>query len=99
MRTYELVLVLKTSLTKDKVKNLIGEIGKWLKPASPQGGDIKIIKQDELGEKELAFKIKKETRGIFLDLKLEGKDVVPSDFEKRVREEADILRHLLIREK
>lgn len=91
MRTYELVLVLKTSLTKDKVKKLIGEIEKWLK-------DIKILKQDELGEKELAFKIKKETRGIFLDLKLEGKDVIPSDFEKRVREEADILRHLLIRE-
>lgn len=92
MRNYELVLVLKTSLTKDKVKKLIGEIEKWLK-------DIKIIKQDELGEKELAFKIKKETRGIFLDLKLEGKEVIPSDFEKRVREEADILRHLLIREK
>lgn len=92
MRTYELVLVLKTSLTKDKVKKLIGEIEKWLK-------DIKISKQDELGEKELAFKIKKETRGIFLDLKLEGKEVIPSDFEKRVREEADILRHLLIREK
>ncbi|MDO8620742.1 MAG: 30S ribosomal protein S6 [Candidatus Levybacteria bacterium] len=91
MRTYELVLVLKTSLTKDKVKKLIGEIGKWLK-------DIKIVKQDELGEKELAFKIKKETRGIFLDLKLEGKDVVSSDFEKRIREEADILRHLLLRE-
>lgn len=92
MRNYELVLVLKTSLTQDKVKKLIGEIEKWLK-------DIKIIKQDELGEKELAFKIKKETRGIFLDLKLEGKEVIPSDFEKRVREEADILRHLLIREK
>lgn len=92
MRTYELVLVLKTSLTKDKVKKLIGEIEKWLK-------DIKILKQDELGEKELAFKIKKETRGIFLDLKLEGKEAIPSDFEKRVREEADILRHLLIRGK
>lgn len=91
MRTYELVLVLKTSLTQDKVKKLIGEIEKWLK-------DIKISKQDELGEKELAFKIKKETRGIFLDLKLEGKEVIPSDFEKRIREEADILRHLLIRE-
>lgn len=90
MRTYELVLVLKTSLTKDKVKKLIGEIGKWLK-------DIKILKQDELGEKELAFKIKKETRGLFLNLKLEGKDSIPSDFEKRVREETDILRHLLIR--
>ncbi len=99
MRTYELVLVLKTSLTKDKVKKLLGEIEKWLKPASPAGGDIKILKQDELGEKELAFKIKKETRGIFLDLKLEGKEVIPADFEKRIREEADILRHLLIREK
>lgn len=92
MCSYELVLVLKTSLTKDKVKKLIEEIGKWLK-------DIKISKQDELGEKELAFKIKKETRGIFWDLKLEGKDVIPSDFEKRVREETDILRHLLIRER
>lgn len=91
MRTYEMVLVLKTSLTKDRIKKLIGEIGKWLK-------DIEILKQDELGEKELAFKIKKETRGLFLNLKLEGKDSIPSDFEKRVREEADILRHLLIRE-
>lgn len=92
MRTYELVLIVKTSLAKDKVKKLIGEVEKWLK-------EVKILKQDELGEKELAFKIKKETRAIFLDLKLEGKDSIPSDFEKKVREEENILRHLLIREK
>ena len=60
--------------------------------------DLKIVKEDEVGLKSLAYKIKREARGFYWDMVLEG-ETIPHDFEKKLLENENILRHLLLRRK
>ncbi len=89
MRSYNLVLITKTSLTDTLRKKLVTSVKSLLK-------DLKIVKENEVGQKSLAYKIKKETNGFYLDFALEG-EVIPHDFEKKLLENDNILRHLLLR--
>lgn len=91
MRIYELILVLKTSAVLAQRKKLIEVLKGWLK-------DFKVGKEEEKGEKSLAYKIKKETKGVYLTISFEG-EVVPMDFEKRLLEREEVLTHLLLRQK
>lgn len=91
MRTYELVLVLKPSLTEPARKKLVETVKDWL-------GKVKVTNEADWGSKALKYKIKKELTGHFFDIKFEG-DNIPAEFEKRVMLEDMVLRHLLIRTK
>ena len=91
MRSYELVLVIKASLTDTLRKKLITLVKSLLK-------DLKIVKENEVGQKSLAYKIKRETNGFYWDFALEGENI-PGDFEKKLLENENILRHLLLRTK
>ena len=91
MRTYELVMIIKPSLTEVLRKKLIASIKAMLK-------DLKIVKENEIGQKTLAYKIKRETSGYYFDFALEGENV-PADFDKKVLENDNILRYLLLRTK
>jgi ribosomal protein S6 len=91
MRTYELILVVKTSLTEPLRKKLVASVKTLLK-------DLKIVKENEVGQKALAYKIKRETGGFYFDFMLEG-EAIPSDFEKKLLENDNILRHLVLRTK
>lgn len=92
MRLYELVLVLRTSLSDAQRKKLLETIKSWLK-------DMKIAKEDEWGQKTLSYKIKREVSGYYTLLTLESESSVPLDLEKRILAQENILRHLLIRKK
>ncbi len=91
MRSYELILVTKTSLTDTLRKKLITSVKSFLK-------DLKIVKENEVGLKSLAYKIKREANGFYWDFALEGENI-PADFEKKLLENDNILRHLLLRRK
>ena len=90
MRIYELILVLKTSLSEAAKKKVIDNIKKILK-------DLKLVKEEEWGKKELTYKIRKETTGYYISLLLEG-TAIPFGYEKKLLSE-DILRYLLLRRK
>ena len=90
-RTYELILIVKGSLTEPLRKKLVEGVKVLLK-------DLKIVKENEIGQKALAYKIKREANGFYFDFALEGENV-PSDFEKKLLENDNILRHLLLRTK
>lgn len=91
MRAYELVLIAKGSLTETLRKKLITGVKALLK-------DLKIVKENEVGMKPLAYKIKKENNGFYWDFTLEG-ETIPADFEKKLLENENILRHLVLRTK
>lgn len=91
MRIYELALVLKSSLSQVKRKKAVDTIKSLLK-------DLKITKEEDVGEKQLSYKIKKENTGYYLDFLFEGESI-PMDFEKKLLANEDVLRHLLIRRK
>ena len=91
MRSYELVLVLKTSLSESQQKKLIDSVKSLLK-------GIKTIKENVLGQKPLSYPIKKEIAGVYVDWSFEM-ETIPPDFEKKLLVNENVLRHLLIRRK
>jgi len=91
MRTYELVLVVKSSVKEADRKKLLEQVKGWL-------DKVKVTKEDDWGQKALAYPIKKEDSGHYYQLQLEG-ELVPADFETRVIQNNDVLRHLLLRTK
>ncbi|MCL5746691.1 MAG: 30S ribosomal protein S6 [Patescibacteria group bacterium] len=93
MRTYELAVVLRGSLTQAEREKLLDKIKSLIH-------DIKIAKIDSWGEKALSYPIKKESLGFYFLMALEqqgDKAVSFSDLEKKLLAEEDILRHLLVR--
>ncbi len=92
MRLYELVLVLKTSLTDPQRKKLVEQVKDMLK-------NVKIAKEEEWGQKPLAYKIKREFAGFYHLLHLESETGIEKGFEKKLVANENVLRHLLIRQK
>ena len=92
MRLYELVLVLKTSLSEADRKKAIESIKDLIK-------DLKVTTEEDWGQKPLSYKIKKEMAGVYHMMRLEGENAVPSDFESRLLRNDNVLRHLLVRVK
>lgn len=92
MRVYELVLVLKTSLSEAERKKVVDTLKGWLSSAT-------VTKEDAWGQKALAYPIKKETTGYYLVYSLESEKGMPLDLEKRILAQENILRHLLVRKK
>ncbi len=91
MRTYELVLVFKPSLSESERGKLLDTVKSWLK-------GVKITKEEDWGSKALAYRIGQDLTGHYFDLHLEAETMV-SDVEKRLLENDNVLRHLLIRTK
>ncbi|MGE5042056.1 MAG: 30S ribosomal protein S6 [Candidatus Levyibacteriota bacterium] len=90
MRSYKLVLLLKSDLGKEKKKKLLDQVETW--------AGAKETKTEELGEKKLAYVIKRERKGDYVALSF-GSDKISTDFEKRLVIQEDILRHLMVRMK
>ena len=87
--TYQLTLVLRSSLKEAEQKKLLEGIKTLLGKAK--------ITEKVWGQKALAYPIKKEVSGHFLNWQVESEVVVPSDFEKKLINNGDVLRHLLLR--
>ncbi len=92
MRLYEIVMVLKTSLS-DKERE------KWLETVKGWVKDFKVTNEEHWGQKPLAYKIKKEVAGVYHKIELEGENSLPADLEKRLINTEHVLRHLIFRKK
>lgn len=90
MRTYEFIFIVKPTLSEADRKKLVDNIKSWLKA-------LKVVKEEEWGQKVLAYPIKKERSGYYFRFTLEGENGVPKDVERRIIENEDVLRQLLIR--
>lgn len=91
MRTYELVIVVKPSLSEPERGKLLDTVKSWLK-------EVKVTKEEDWGSKALAYRIGQDLTGHYFDLHLEA-DAIAGDFERRLLENDNVLRHLLIRTK
>lgn len=90
MRNYQLVLVLKSSLTDANKKKLLESVKALLK-------GVKFTKEEELGEKNLSYSIKREIKGLYYNYIFEAENDIAKDLDKRLAVSEDILRHLLLR--
>ncbi|MGA2911878.1 MAG: 30S ribosomal protein S6 [Candidatus Levyibacteriota bacterium] len=91
MKTYQLVLVLKTSLTDANRKKFLETVKGWF-------GTAKVTKEEEWGEKTLAYDIRHEKTGFYLNFLLESAKL-PADLEKKLFASENVLRHLVIKQK
>ena len=91
MRIYELVLVVKPTVKEADRKKVIEQVKEWL-------GKVKFSKEEDWGQKALAYPIKKQDSGHYYMMEIEA-DNVPVGFETRIIQNANILRHLLLRTK
>lgn len=92
MRLYDLVIVTRPSLSDAQKKKLLDSVKDFLK-------GIKVVTEEDWGQKPLAYKIKRELAGVYHLFKLETDASVPQGLEKRLINDENILRHLLIRTK
>lgn len=99
MRLYELVLVVRPSLKEADRKKLLSTVKEWLK-------GVNVLKEEDWGQKPLAYAIKKEEAGHYFMFQIEASpDVIkgvvgiPKDFEERIVRQENIIRHLMLRTK
>lgn len=92
MNNYLLTLVLKADLEEKERKQMLDDIVKKI-----IGDTGKVNKEDLWGIRDLAYPIKKQTKGFFAHYELETDPKIAKTIDKNLKVEENILRYLLIR--
>ncbi len=92
MLNYEIMFIVKTTMESDKIKKTIDSMKKII-----TDGKGKIVDTKEMGERKLAYPIKKELNGYYYVLKVEAGASVIKEFDRRALLDEAILRHLIIK--
>ena len=94
MRKYEIMYILKADLDEAARK---AEMDKLADLLTKNGA--KVDKVDEsFGLRELAYPINDELKGYYVILKVSAEKVALDEFNRKVRHNANVLRHLIIAE-
>ena len=91
MAFYEHTIVGKQDLSEKDVENLISKYSKIIDKSG------KILKTEKWGLLNLANKIKKNKKGIFVHFKMESEGKVVREIEKLLSIDANVLRYLTVR--
>lgn len=100
MNSYYLTLVLKPDLEEKARKELLDEVKKKLTidPSTQFGtSNGQLTKDDIWGARDLAYPIKKQTKGYYVHFEFETEPKVVIDLDKSLKVEENILRFLLVR--
>lgn len=92
MTNYEIMFIVKTTMESEKIKGTIEAMKKII-----TDGKGKIVETKDMGEKKLAYPIKKELTGYYYVLKVESSKEVIAEFDRRASIDEAILRHLIIK--
>lgn len=92
MNNYLLTLVLKADLEDKERKEFLDSLIKRI-----VGEDGKIQKKDLWGVRDLAYPIKKQTKGFFAHFELETDPKIAKTIDKNLKVEENVLRYLLVR--
>ena len=92
MTNYEIMFIVKTTMESDKIKGTIDAMKKII-----TDGKGKIVDTKDMGERKLAYPIKKGLTGYYYVLKLEASKEVIAEFDRRASIDENILRHLIIK--
>lgn len=92
MNSYYLTLVLKPDVEEKERKTLLDLMVKKL-----VGEDGKVEKEDLWGVKDLAYPIKRQTKGYYAHFELRADPKNAKDIDKILKVEEDVIRYLLVR--
>ncbi len=90
MNKYEIMFIVKAGIEGDTVKSTVDELQRVFKKD-------KIIETKDLGQKRLAYPIKKELNGFYYLLTVEAEVSEINEFKHKVGINENVLRHLIIK--
>lgn len=89
-KLYELIMVIKPVLSEADRKKVVASVRDAAK-------ELKPVKEEEWGQKPLAYPIDRQSAGYYYYTQLEGENVIPADFEQKLLRNTNVLRHILLR--
>lgn len=91
MKKYEIMFILRPTLAEEESKKVIKDFEKVL-----TSNGAKVIKSEDIGQKELAYEIKKFNNGYYYLFEVESKDdKATKEFDRLALISKDIIRHLI----
>lgn len=91
MKNYEIMFIVRPTLSEEDVKKCVKEFSNIL---TSNGG--KVTKEENMGQKELAYEIKDFKTGYYFVLEVEAKDdKAIKEFDRLALISNDIVRHLI----
>ena len=91
MRKYEIMFIVRPTLSVEEKKNVIPKFSKIL-----TDNKATITGEKDMGQRELAYEIKDFKSGFYYVITLEANDdKAISEFDRQARNSQDIIRHLI----
>ncbi len=92
MTNYEVMFIVKATLDESNLSKITTEVQKLI---SDNKG--KVIEFKDMGRKKLAYPINKEVSGFYYLMNVEATHEVIQEFDRKLRINENILRHLILR--
>ena len=92
MANYEGVLIARQDLGASQVNTLVSELSEVIKS---EGGEV--VKVDNWGLKNLAYRIKKKRKGNYVLLNIVAPAKAISEYERRIRLNEDVIRYMTVK--
>lgn len=93
MKKYEIMFIVKPDLEEAKIKEVAASMKKNL-----EDNGAKVIDQKDMGQRELAYEIKKYKTGYYFLFVVEANNnQATSEFDRLALINEDIIRHLIIK--
>lgn len=92
MANYESVLIARQDLGASQVNNLVSDLSEVLKK---EGGEV--VKVDNWGLKNLAYRIKKNRKGHYVLLDIVAPAKAIAEYERLMRLNEDVIRYMTIK--
>jgi small subunit ribosomal protein S6 len=93
MRKYEVMFIVKPTLSDEEKKNVISKFTKIL-----TDNNATITNEKEIGQRELAYEIKDFKSGFYYVINFDTDSIsAVSEFDRQAKNTSDIVRHLITR--
>jgi small subunit ribosomal protein S6 len=92
MNKYEIIFIVKSTIESDAVNKTVSELTKTI-----TDNKSKVLETKELGQKQLAYPIKKEVTGYYFVLQVEANTVAINEFEHKALINENVIRHMIIK--
>ncbi|MEE6207518.1 MAG: 30S ribosomal protein S6 [Alphaproteobacteria bacterium] len=92
MANYESVLIARQDLGASQVNSLVSDLSEVIKK---EGGEV--VKTDNWGLKNLAYRIKKNRKGYYVLLNIVAPAKAIFEYERRIRLNEDVIRYMTVK--
>ena len=92
MNKYEMMFIVKATMEAEQVKATAENIKKIAEDTG-----AKVVEYKELGEKKLAYPIKKELNGYYFVMQLEASKEAEAELDRKAALDENVLRHLIVK--